>query len=759
MAKSNYSAGTGLGIELAPGVRVGGAHYLLKRLLGRGETSEVWLARDVKAAKDVALKFLPQGLLTDENLIEHFKDEAGRISLLEHVHIVSTFDFVNDHQTAALVMEYVDGWSLATLKVDQPNRCYPVGGIELWIRQVCEALDCAHNDFDMVHGDLKPSNLLVTAREGIKVSDFSFAADIRNESSKRGLIKGIASGIGFLSPQQVMGNTPSKLDDIYSLGAMVFDLLTGTPPFYKGEIIAQVCSLKAPSMAERLRELGLADVSLPPVWEDTVAACLAKNPSDRPPSAGAVLHLLERLELPKSPAPVPVTQTVEPQKNLEPAGEAKLHGSQVAEPASELPSVSVAGPTPKPAIWAILIVVVMVFGLAGAVWFAKNSKPMAVNVSSVTPGPPATPETGLAAGVPGSLDPGFNVGSGAEGDVRCLAIQADGKILVGGTFSRFDGVSMKSIVRLNADGSLDRGFAPRPAGRVHAVAIQRDGKIVVGGEAMQSGHPRRRVMRLNPDGSLDEKFGFHVNYSSEIRSLVVQPDGKILVGGSFNMILDKKQGGIVRLNADGTLDETFKPGLGASAIVWSMAVQPDGKILAVGAFTSFNGVEAGRMVRLNVDGTVDSQFNIGTGADNEVLTVAVQNDGKIVIGGKFLAVNGHARTHIARLDADGFVDAAFNSDGVDGQVRDVALQPDGRLVLGGGFGHVNGKNRSHVARLNADGSLDDGFDAGAGATSLVWKVLLQADGKILTGGSFDHFAGQPSGRIARLEGGSGRPLK
>src|SRR5208282_2818049 len=99
MAKSNFS-GAGFGDELSPGVRVGGARYILKRLLGRGETSEVWLAHDVKAGREVALKFLPQALLSDENVMERLKQEARRNFLLAHPHIAATYEFVRDHSSA-----------------------------------------------------------------------------------------------------------------------------------------------------------------------------------------------------------------------------------------------------------------------------------------------------------------------------------------------------------------------------------------------------------------------------------------------------------------------------------------------------------------------------------------------------------------------------------------------------------------------------------------------------------------------------------
>jgi serine/threonine protein kinase len=329
MAKSNFSSGGGFGEELSPGVRVGGARYVLKRMLGRGENSEVWLAQDVKAGKEVALKFLPAALLSDANVVERLKQEAQRNFLLVHPHIASTYEFMRNFSSVAIATEYVEGWSLATFKIDKPQQRYRVEEIEWWIRQLGAALDFAHNECGIIHRDLKPANLLVNAKDELKVTDFGIAASVRGECSRRGLAG--SGGLGFMSPQQVMGAEPSWLDDIYSLGATIFDLLTSTPPFYKGEIITQICGLKAPSMKERLRELGIADDAISPVWEDAVAACLAKNPADRPQSVKEVLQLIERSELPK-----PVEPPVEIQTEVKPVAT-----ETAVEPAEEIELIEV----------------------------------------------------------------------------------------------------------------------------------------------------------------------------------------------------------------------------------------------------------------------------------------------------------------------------------------------------------------------------------------------------------------------------------
>ncbi|HXI68793.1 MAG TPA: protein kinase [Verrucomicrobiae bacterium] len=748
MAKSSFSPGTGFGEELSPGLRVGGATFILKRLLGRGENSEVWLAQDVKAGREVALKFLPAALLSDANVVERFKQEAQRTCLLVHPHIAATYEFVRNYSSAAIVSEYVEGWSLATFKIDKPQQRYRVEEIEWWIRQLGAALDFAHHEFGIVHRDLKPANLLVNAQDELKVTDFGIAASVRSESARRGLAG--SGGLGFLSPQQVMGAEPSKLDDIYSFGATIFDLLTSTPPFYKGEVIAQICGLKAPGMKQRLQELGIADDSISPVWEDTVAACLAKNPADRPQSVKEVLQLLERSEVPKLAAPQAAAQaeTVAAGTDIESpeeivAVEADETFADAENPfdVEFEPDTPVSSSVKKPVLViavAAVVILILAASLAVMKWKAATSGGA---------GSAATAQSGR----PGALDKSFDPGTGANGEIRALVIQPDGKILVGGRFTSFNDAPVKILTRLAGDGKLDATFKPDVKGSIGAVTVQVDGRILVGGERMQAGHPRRRVVRLNENGTLDKSFGFHVNYNGEIRTFLAQPDGKILVGGSFSMILDQRQGGVVRLNADGTLDRSFALNGGTAGTVWALAIQPDGRILAGGGFDQFNGAKAGRIIRLNPNGSLDSSFNVETDG-KEIFAMTVQGDGKILIAGDFQKLNGLLRPRLVRLNADGSVDSGFYSGlNPNGEIRTMALQPDGKILIGGGFSSLQGENCCRVARLNPDGNLDKKFNVGLGASYLVWRVALQPDGKIMVGGEFENFDGVRCGGVARLQ--------
>ena len=340
----------------------------------------------------------------------------------------------------------------------------------------------------------------------------------------------------------------------------------------------------------------------------------------------------------------------------------------------------------------------------------------------------------------GSVDAGFNPGANAA--VFSIAIQADGKIVVGGNFTTIGGQARNYIARLHADGSLDAGFNPGTNNAVQSIAIQADGKVVVGGDFNQiGGQARDRIARLQADGSLDA--GFDPGANAYVYSIAIQADGKILVGGFFTTIGGQARDRIARLHADGSLDAGFNPG--ANSYVYSIALQADGKIVVGGNFTTIGGQARNYIARLHGSGSVDLGFN--PGANLHIYSIAVQANGKIVVGGVFTTIGGQARYRIARLHADGSVDAGFNP-GANSWINYIALQADGKIVVGGNFTTIGGQARNYIARLHADGSVDASFNSGASGD--VYSIAVQADGKIVVGGNFTTIGGQARHYIARL---------
>jgi uncharacterized delta-60 repeat protein len=342
----------------------------------------------------------------------------------------------------------------------------------------------------------------------------------------------------------------------------------------------------------------------------------------------------------------------------------------------------------------------------------------------------------------------------SPGFVQALAVQPDGKTIVAGEFETVGGVEHLTLARLNTDGSVDATFTPRTDGIIYSVVVQGDGKILIGGVFNTvNNETRNGIARLNADGTLESSATFDPGTGADniVYSIVLQPDGKILLGGLFDRIQSVARNGIARLNADGGVDGTFDPGTGADDAVYSVALQTDGKILIGGAFQNVAATARNRIARLDVDGGLDATFAPASGADDKVDCVILQPDGKILIGGYFTTVNGTNRNRIARLTTTGALDGSFDpGTGADGVVYTMSLQTDGKVMLGGDFQNVNDTARSRIARLDANGGLDTTFDPGTGADAEVDGIALQADGNILFGGGFTLFDGVARNRIARI---------
>jgi len=350
------------------------------------------------------------------------------------------------------------------------------------------------------------------------------------------------------------------------------------------------------------------------------------------------------------------------------------------------------------------------------------------------------------------IDPNFApvteiFGSG----VNAIAKQPDGKILVGGFFYLANDKSKHGLARFNADGSLDESFSAAigvfPTG-VRAIVVQPDGKILVGGFFVNFSSSLKNIIRLNPNGSEDTSFTGFTN--SVVNAIDLQPDGKIVIGGGFTTVNGANRFGAARLNPNGTIDTTFSF---SARTVFSIARQSDGSFLIGGSFAFTTPFVANRIVRVSNNGAVDAAFNSNASADNTVRSIKIQQDGKIVIGGSFFFVNGQFRSNLARLNTDGTLDNSFipsitaQSQTV---VESVDIDADGKILIGGTFFGVNGSFRSNVAKINPDGTTDTGFSHTIGANLPVKAVLADANGISLIGGDFLSFENLPKYRFARL---------
>lgn len=361
----------------------------------------------------------------------------------------------------------------------------------------------------------------------------------------------------------------------------------------------------------------------------------------------------------------------------------------------------------------------------------------------------------VAIAQPGTLDTTFNPGNGPNASVDAIAVQSNGKIIMGGSFTTYNGINRYGVARLNTNGSLDVNFIPGTAinDQAHSIAILNNGKIIVGGSFANSSSSYG-LFQLNTDGSFDSGF-ISTGTIGTVNAIAVQSDGKILVGGDLYYYDGIVHNGIARLNSNGSIDTTFNPGTGTNYRVRTLKLQGDGKILMGGDFTSYNGSIYHHIVRLNSNGSIDASFNLGAGTNFDIYSIALQSSGKILIGGTFTYYNNFYKNYLARLNSDGSFDTSFNytGPGPSSDVWSIAVQSDNKILIGGHFTGYNYIARGYVARLNSDGSLDGSFDpTGMGADYGLICIAFQNDGKILIGGVFSGYDNVPRNRIARLNG-------
>lgn len=302
-------------------------------IIGEGGTGLIHLVRDELMDRIVALKLPHENILRDPSARFDVIRETRQAIELTHPNIVRIHDFHEHRGTWGISMQYVRGKNLDEWRHEGRGGSrrsivpYSVEQIEGWIAQLCNALIYAHEDAHMVHRDIKPKNLMLDRREDgyekLLLTDFGITQKLRlhtmllsrvqpgaNEKSTMGTLP-------YMPWEQIQGAPASTLDDVYAVGATIYELLTGRPPFYEGayeQIRTQVEKVVPPSMTERLRQFDLDIHTIPEHWEETVAACLAKRPQDRPQS---MREIMARLHLggPVAPVadspPAPIVSTVE----------------------------------------------------------------------------------------------------------------------------------------------------------------------------------------------------------------------------------------------------------------------------------------------------------------------------------------------------------------------------------------------------------------------------------------------------------------
>ena len=374
---------------------------------------------------------------------------------------------------------------------------------------------------------------------------------------------------------------------------------------------------------------------------------------------------------------------------------------------------------------------------------------------TLTPTPSVTPPI-----YAGYIDTSFNIGTGFNGSVTSILVQPDNKIIAGGAYSTYSGASYTRLIRLNSDGTIDTGFIIGSGFNANLstknLQLQSDGKILVGGAfTSYSGISANRLVRLDSGGTKDNSFNIGTGFNNTTSCILLQNDGKVLVGGTFTTYSGASYNRMIRLNSDGSIDNGFSIGTGFNNSVSTITVQTDNKILVSGQFTTYSGISAPGIIRLNSDGSIDNTFSYGSGLNtpSQANAIVVQPDGKILLGGTFTIYSGLSANRIVRLNSDGTRDTSFIVGNTGASIIDVKLQSNNKIIIIGQFTTYGGITAGGIVRLNTDGSVDSSFVSNPGFnTTLNSVITIQSDGNILVGGSFTSYRSVTYNRIIRLLG-------
>lgn len=390
-----------------------------------------------------------------------------------------------------------------------------------------------------------------------------------------------------------------------------------------------------------------------------------------------------------------------------------------------------------------------------------------------------------AASPSAALDSTFAVGSGAgfpsDGSswpqVTALAVQTDGKVVAGGQayFTNFNGTPINYICRINTNGTLDPAFQTNvgsgPAGAgltISKIITQPDGKILVGGTfSTFNGFSRSAIARLNVDGSVDSSFlntgsGAGGTFAPNVAAIALQADGKIIIGGYFYTFNGTTVPAVARLNTNGTVDSSFTLPTIQGFSVGAVGVESDGKVFVGGTFTNWNGFTTPGIVRLNTNGATDSVFapthQIPFPSINALYA---PGDGSVFVGGSIQGTTTNITRFFAHLTSTGAIDATYPTP--DGSVTDIQPWPYGGILVGGRFRNVGAQPRGDVCYFDGSGNLDSTFAPQPYAIITndivhIYAMGVAPDGKIVVGGWFTNFPnntqlnGQNYSGIGRLVG-------
>ena len=376
----------------------------------------------------------------------------------------------------------------------------------------------------------------------------------------------------------------------------------------------------------------------------------------------------------------------------------------------------------------------------------------------------------------GQRDATFNIGTGLGGSivgqtVNCISLDSTGNVYVGNGFTSYSGSVVNRYVKITTNGTRDLSFNTGSIGfngqssdgfnsTVWSTLVSGSNVYIGGSFTTYSAPPYTRIIKLNNTGSIDTVFNMGAGFNNVVYTMATQSDGKIIAGGDFTAYSGSNINRLCRLNISGTLDTTFNIGTGINGTINQVSVLPDGKILATGAFTTYSGSSSSGIVRINTNGTRDTTFNVGSGFTGTPYSFHVQSDGKIVAVGTFSVYSGSGAgvvTRIVRINTDGTRDLTFNTGtGLSNNTYTITGQADGKLIAAGDFTSYSGSTVNRLVRINTDGTRDLTFQPGTTTNGGMYNLKLLADETILVGGIFTSYSSSTVSRLIRVNSNGSR---